>query len=60
MTFYYENCFYLLQEKNCSNDQEKALTIEAEVHESLKQFIQRVKGQNNFRNRIISNPLEQL
>ena len=40
--------------KNCSSDQEKLLKIEAEGREfakflrSLKQFIQTVKGQNNF------------
>ena len=40
--------------KNCSSDQEKLLKFEAEVREfeiflrSLEQFIQTVKGQNNF------------
>ena len=49
------NSSYLLEfEKNCFNDQEKALTIEAEVREfsknlrSLEQFIQTVKGRNNY------------
>ena len=40
--------------KNCSSDQEKNLKYEAEGREfaknlrSLEQFIQTVKGQNNF------------
>ena len=40
--------------KNCSSDQEKLLKFEAEGREfakilrSLEQFIQTVKGQNNF------------
>ena len=40
--------------KNCSSDQEKLLSFEAEAHEfakdlrSLEQFIQTAKGQNNF------------
>ena len=40
--------------KNCSSDQEKLLKFEAESQEfaiilrSLEQFIQTVKGQNNF------------
>ena len=40
--------------KNCSSDREKLLKFEAEGREfakflrSLKQFIQTVKGQNNF------------
>ena len=40
--------------KNCSSDQEKRLKFEAEGREfvkflrSLEQFIQTVKGQNNF------------
>ena len=40
--------------KNCSNDREKLLKFEAEGREfakflrSLEQFIQTVKGQNNF------------
>ena len=40
--------------KNCSSDQEKLLQFEAEGQElakyfrSLEQFIQTVKGQNNF------------
>ena len=40
--------------KNCSGDREKLLKIEAEDREyekfvrSLEQFIQTVKGQNNF------------
>jgi hypothetical protein len=41
-------------EKNCSSDREKLLKFEAEGREfakflrSLEQFIQTVKGQNNF------------
>ena len=40
--------------KNCSNDREKLLKFKAEGREfakilrSLEQFIQTVKGQNNF------------
>ena len=40
--------------KNCSSDREKLLKLEAEGREfakflrSLEQFIQTVKGQNNF------------
>ena len=40
--------------KNCSSDREKLLKFEAECRESakflrsLEQFIQTVKGQNNF------------
>ena len=37
--------------KNCSSDREKLLKFEAEGREflrSLEQFIQTVKGQNNF------------
>ena len=37
--------------KNCSSDQEKLLKFEAEDREfakSLEQFIQTVKGLNNF------------
>ena len=40
--------------QNCSSDREKHLKLEAEVQEfakfliSLEQFIQTVKGQNNF------------
>ena len=40
--------------QNCSSDREKLLKIEAECREfakflrSLEQFIQTVKGQNNF------------
>ena len=44
--------------KNCSSDREKLLKFEAESREfskilrSLEQFIQTVKGQNNFGNKI--------
>ena len=55
-----ENCillpklFWLTVKKKCSSDREKLLKFEAEGQEfaknlrSLKQFIQTVKGQNNF------------
>ena len=58
--------------KKCTIDQEKLLKLEAEGQEfakflrSLEQFIQTVKGQNNFGNRMFfnrflrSNKLEQL
>ena len=42
------------EKKNCSSDREKRLKFEAEGREfakilrSLEQFIQTVKGQNNF------------
>ena len=58
--------------KNCSSDREKLLNFEAEGREfsnflrSLEQFIQTVKGQNNFWYQnacswmfLISNELEQ-
>ena len=54
MVFCYQNCSDLLWEKNCSSDREKLLKFEAEGREfakflrSLQQFIQTVKGQNNF------------
>ena len=54
MVFCYQNCSDLLWEKKCSGDQEKLLKFEAEGREfakflrSLEQFIQTVKGQNNF------------
>ena len=46
--------FWPTVRKNCSSDQEKLLKLEAEGQEfakflrSLEQFIQTVKGQNNF------------
>ena len=46
--------FWPTARKNCSSDWEKVLKFEAEDHEfakflrSLEQFIQIVKGQNNF------------
>ena len=58
--------------KNCSSDREKLLKFEAEGREfakilrSLEQFLQTVKGQNNFAflthfwRFLISNRLEQL
>ena len=48
--------------KKCSSDREKLLKFEAEGREfarSLEQFIQTVKGHNNFLF-LISNKLEQL
>ena len=45
--------------KNCSSDREKLLKVEAEGQEfakflrSLEQFIQAVKGQNNFLKRML-------
>ena len=50
----YQNCSDQLWEKNCSSDREKLLKFEDEGREfakilySLEQFIQTVKGQNNF------------
>jgi hypothetical protein len=47
--------------KNCSSDREKLLKFEPEGGEfakfsrSLEQFIQTVKGQKNFGNRILFN-----
>ena len=41
MVFCYQNCSDLLWEKNCCSDREKLLR-------SLEQFIETVKGQNNF------------
>ena len=46
--------FWTTVRKNCSSDREKLLKFEAEGREfakflrSLEQFIQAVKGQNNF------------
>ena len=46
--------FWPTVRKNCSSDREKLLKFEAESREcakflgSLEQFIQTVKGQNNF------------
>ena len=54
LVFCYQNCSNLLWEINCSSDWEKLLKFEAEGREfakflrSLDQFIQTVKGQNNF------------
>ena len=54
MVFCYQNCPDQLWEKNGSSDREKLLKFEAEGREfakilrSLEQFIQTVKGQNNF------------
>ena len=51
--------FWPTVRKNCSSDWEKLLKFEAEGPEfakkfrSLKQFIQAVKGQNNFWNRML-------
>ena len=53
--WYFVTKIVLIQcEKNCYSDQEKLLKFEDEGREyakilrSLEQFIQRVKGQNNF------------
>ena len=54
MVFCYQNCSDVLWEKKCSSDREKLLKFQAEGQEfakflrSLEQFIQTVKGQNNF------------
>ena len=55
MVFCYQNCSELLTvRKNCSSDRKKLLKLEAEGREfseflrSLEQFVQAVKGQNNF------------
>ena len=54
MVFCYQYCSDLLWEKKNSSDREKLLKSEAEGREfakclrSLEQFIQTVKGQNNF------------
>ena len=48
MVFFYQNC------RNCFSDREKLLKFDAEgrqfakVLRSLEEFIQTVKGQNNF------------
>ena len=54
MVFYFQNGSAMLWEKIYSCGQEKLLKFEAEGQEfakflrSLEQFIQTVKGQNNF------------
>ena len=54
MVFCYQNYSDLLWEKKCSSDREKLVKFKAEGWEfarflrSLEQFIQTVKGQNNF------------
>ena len=54
MVFFFQNCYYLLWEKICSSYWEKPLKFEDEGREFAKflrspeQFIQTVKGQNNF------------
>ena len=51
--------FWPTVRKNCSSDREKLLKFEAEGREFanflrlLEQFIQTVKGQNNFWNRML-------
>ena len=51
--------FWPTVRKNCSSDREKLLKFEAEGREfskflrSLKQFIQTVKGRNNFGNKML-------
>ena len=55
LVFCYQNCSDLLWEKKCCSDEEFFLKFEDEEWEftkclrSLEQFIQTVKGQNNFR-----------
>ena len=52
--FCYQNCFDLLWEQNWSSEWEKLFKFKAEGREfakflrSLEQFIQTMKGQNNF------------
>ena len=54
MVFCYQKLFWPTVRKTCSSDREKLLKFEAEGREfekklrSLEQFIQTVKGQNNF------------
>ena len=54
MVFCYKKLFWPIARKNCSSDREKILKFEAEGREfakilrSLEQFVQTVKGQNNF------------
>ena len=54
MVFCYHNCSHLLREKIALVIEKKCLKFEAEDREfakflrSLEQFIQGVKGQNNF------------
>ena len=54
MLFCYQNCSDLQWEKNCSSDRVNLLKFEAEGWEFAKnlrlieQFIQTVKGKNNF------------
>ena len=54
MVFCFQNCSGPTVRTNCSSDQEKLLKFEAEgrkfenVLRSQEQFIQTVKGQNNF------------
>ena len=54
MVFCYQNCSDRIVRKNCSTDCAKLLKFEAEGQEfakflrPLEQFIQTVKGQNNF------------
>ena len=52
--WYFVTKIVLLEKKNCSSDRKKSLKFEAEDKEfannlrSLEQFVQTVKGQNNF------------
>ena len=54
MVFCYQNCSDIPWDKNGSGDREKLLKFEAEGREyakilrSLEQFIQTMKGLNNF------------
>ena len=59
MVFCYQNCSDPIEKKNCSSDREKLLKLEGEGQEfakflrSVEIFIQTVKGQNNFGNRML-------
>ena len=59
MAFCFPKLFRLTVRKNCSSDREKLWKFEAEGREfakflrSQEQFIQTVKGQNNFGNRML-------
>ena len=45
MVFCYQNCSHLTVRKNCSRDREM---LSRKFFRSLEQFIQTVKGHNNF------------
>ena len=76
MVICYQNCSDLLWEKKCSSEQEDLVKFKAggqefaKILRSIEQFIQTVKGQNNFWKQnvfltyswrfLIANELEQL